>query len=124
MLLPVSPVEGMDLESVKQIPIQAPEVHIVVVGVRARSVERCDATDPAEVVARCVRVEGVGRKRVFSAQQLEMCRWDDKVNVALLGADRAVALLGPPTCHPDAESKRAAVAASFIAGKIGHGEIV
>jgi NAD(P)-dependent dehydrogenase (short-subunit alcohol dehydrogenase family) len=119
---PVLPVERPQAEAGGRPLVKAERVDVPVVRVRPRTVERVNAARAAEHVLRDARVEGVHGQLVLPLQDREALRRDDHVQVAHLGAHRAVALDGDVILDVDAEAHRAAVAASFVAG--GHGSWV
>src|SRR5439155_22109139 len=91
--LPMLAVEGAPrLHCRRVVIVEAARVDAVVLGIRARLIERVNAAMPAEGVLRGTRAEGVGRQIVRAAEDFEPLVQNWQVQDALLGADRAVAL--------------------------------
>jgi hypothetical protein len=95
------------------VAVEAANVHVDVVRVRAGRVERVDAAALAEAVLGDARVELVHRERVGAREQGEALRRHDQVQDALLRAHRAVAVAGLELLDLDAEAHRAAMTAAF-----------
>src|ERR1019366_3749211 len=91
-LLPVASVEMVVLEPAQVHTLEASRIDVDTVGIGARNIERCDAAIRAEEMLRDFRVEGVGRDVIGRRDQPERGPLNDPVEVALLRANRAVAL--------------------------------
>src|SRR5262245_2978909 len=72
--------------------VEATDIDVDLVRVRARHVERMNAAVPAERVLRRFGIELVGGQIVLAADELEAFRRDDQVQNSLLGADRTIAI--------------------------------
>src|SRR5262249_53442084 len=72
---------------------QAAHVHVDLVRVGTRDIKRRHATGRTKVMLRDTGVEAIGGKGVRGGQQVKRFTRDEPMNVALLGANRAIALL-------------------------------
>src|SRR5579884_2403181 len=91
-LLPVASVEVTVPQRCDIHVLQAADVHVDLVGRRARNVVRSASANRAEVMLRDAGVEGVGDNSVIRAEQPEALTRHDPVQVTLLRTDRTVAL--------------------------------
>ena len=91
-VLPIPAVERARRDRGKVDAVEAAHVHVDLVRVGARYVERMDPAGGAEGMLRRAGVERVGRQRFGAADKLELFRRHDQVQKALLGADRAIAV--------------------------------
>jgi hypothetical protein len=84
-------VEQAHRDRLDRVAVEAVDVDVDAVGVRARHVERLDAADAAEAVLRGAGVERVFAQQPGALQQAEARRWHDQVQEPGHAADRAVA---------------------------------
>ena len=91
MQLPVLAVKRFD-DQFPGLRIEAADVDVVSVGIGPGDVERFYAAGFAEFVLSDSCVERVGRQLALAFEQLELRPWDDQVQKAGFGADRAVAI--------------------------------
>ena len=110
VLFPVASVEGFNGERARR-GVEAADVDVDPVRVRAGYVERFDAAGFAERVFGCAGVEGVGREVFCAACDAEFLRRHDEVQEARLRAQRAIAVLSDDVVRRfDLERDGAAVA--------------
>src|SRR5216683_1579635 len=89
--LPVTPIERNHLERGRINSLDTAQVHVDLIRVGARNVERRDAARLAEMMLRDARVERVGRQLFPGCQQAEAFAGYDPMEISLLRANRAVA---------------------------------
>src|SRR5262245_53775995 len=117
--LPVLSVERFDDERLR-LGIQAPNIHIVAVGIGAGDVERFDAARPAEFVLCNAGVELIRSDVLFALQQFELRLGDNQMKVTGLRAHRAVAVTAlDPLGRFDLELHRSAMTTAAI----DHGDL-
>src|SRR5581483_6195060 len=113
---PVTAVEGPHAHALDRALVEATHVHAVAVGMRARHVERLDASHPAEEMVRGPGVEAVRGERLVAREEAKLRFRHDEVQVARAPADRAVALRdGELARRLELEAHAAAVAAAGVA---------
>src|SRR5581483_11096266 len=91
-LLPVSSVEPHDREPVERDVVEAADVHVDAIGMRAGNVEARNAARAAEMMLCDAGAEAIRRERIRARHEPERLLRDDVVQVALARANRAVAL--------------------------------
>src|SRR4030095_3307773 len=94
--------------------VEATDVHVDVIGVRARDVEARHAAVATEMVRCRPGAEAIGAELVRACQEAELCWGDDHVQVGLAGADGAVALAHPAEIGIHLEAHPPAVAPAGI----------
>ena len=89
--------------------VEAANVDVDLVRVRARHVERMNAAGGAEGVPRRAGVEPVSGQGIGAAQKFELLRRDDQMQQAFLGADRTIAVGDARKIRGDAKPHPAAM---------------
>ena len=99
-------IEPLDLHGAEVDTVEAPDVHVDSVGMRARDVEAGDAAVAAEEMARGHRPELIRRESILAREQAELLARNDQMEVCLAGTDGAVALrhAGEVTRHLEADT--------------------
>jgi hypothetical protein len=105
-------IEALDLHGAEVDTVEAPDVHVDSVGMRARDVEAGDTTVATEEVARRHRPELIRRESVFAREQAELLPRQDQMEIRLPGADGAVALRHGVQVTRHLEADAAAVTAA------------
>ena len=96
--LPIDTVEGERFQRTDRALIETANVDAEPVRIRARYIERLDATHFAERVLRDPGIESVGRKRILPFHDAKLARGHDQMQEAGAFADRAVAFVGDDVC--------------------------
>jgi hypothetical protein len=73
--------------------VEAIHVNIYPIGVGTRDIKWLDTTNPAKTVLGHATIEGVGAQLLRTCKQAELAAGHNQVQVAGLGADRAIAIL-------------------------------
>ena len=89
---PVTPIEGVERYLGEIETLDASRIDIDFVGIRSCDIERRDPAARTKVMLRRVSIESVGRQVFPRREQTKLVARDDPVEIALLCADRAVAL--------------------------------
>jgi hypothetical protein len=92
MLLPLGTVEFENPQICGHL-IQAIDVHVDAIRIRAWGIERLDPTDTAKRVAGNTGIEVVGRERVVSLYQPEPAQRYDEMQKPAFAADGAIAAI-------------------------------
>ena len=92
--LPIDTVEGERFQRTDRALIETANVDAEPVRIRARYVERLDATHLAEHVLRDPGIESVGRKRILPFHDAKLARGHDQMQEARAFANRAIAFVG------------------------------
>src|SRR5689334_12489143 len=82
LLLPLAPVERLDLHRLHGSRVEATDVDAVAVRMRPRHIERFDAAGRAEEVPRYAGVERVRGQRFRALQQAKLRRGHDEMEIA------------------------------------------
>src|SRR5579864_6998185 len=91
--LPVTSIEKNHFERGRVDSLDAAQVHIDLIRVGARNVERRNAARLAEMMLRDARVKTIGRQLFPGCQQAEAFARHDPMEISLLRANRAIAFL-------------------------------
>src|SRR4029077_12596733 len=94
-LLPLPAIEALHVERRHVDTLDAADVHVDPVGMRARDVETRDPAVPTEVMLRGHRPEAIGREIVRAGEESKALTRDDVMEIALAAADRTVAFGHP-----------------------------
>ena len=89
---PVTPIEGVERYLGEIETLDTSGIDIDFVGIRSCDIERRDPAARTKVMLRRVRIESVGGEVLPWREQAEFFARDNPMQVALLGADRAIAL--------------------------------
>src|SRR5262249_16388013 len=92
--------------------VETANVHVDLVGVGARHIERMHATVFAEHVLRDPGVEPIGREIIVAADQLELITRHDQVQKSLLRPDQTVAVGHPSKISADTKTPPPAMASA------------
>src|SRR6516165_6108971 len=95
--------------------VQATDIDVDLIGIRARNVKWMNTAGGAKRVLRNAGIEAIGRQCILAGDELERIRRHDEMQKAFFAADRAVALRHPRQIRGDAEAHTATMAAAFIA---------
>src|SRR5579883_461471 len=90
-LLLVATVEMLDPQPARFDAFDAAQIHIDLIRIGTRDVERRHAASPTEVMPRHAGIEAINRELLPGRQQSKALARDDPVDITLLRADRAVA---------------------------------
>jgi len=93
--------------------VKATHVDVDLVWVGARHIKGMDAAVPAKRVPGDAGVECVGGQIALAAHELELLRWHDQMQKALLGAHRAIATSDAVELRRYAKTHAAAVATAL-----------
>jgi hypothetical protein len=92
MGLPFSAIERPDCETLQIHPFQTAHIDVDFMWVRAGNVIGVDTTDWAKIVFRGLRMKLIQLDCIFRGQQAKPGRFDNEMQEAFFGADRAVAI--------------------------------
>ena len=115
MIFPVSTIERFNCHRIDAAGIKASNIDTVAVRIRARNIERLDATISTEKMFGDACVELIGRDFVIAANEREIVFAHNQVYVTAHAADTAIALVDLEICRGvDFKSDAATVATAFV----------
>ena len=121
VLFPVLAVEGFDGQSGDRARVQAADIDVDAVGIRARNIETLDPAHFAETMLGDAGVEGVLGQIVMAGDQPKPRRRHDQMPEAAHPAQRAIAFLhGEHRRRVDLENNAAAMTAAAMGDQRGN----
>jgi len=112
-MLPVPAVERQHFERAQIDPVEAADIDVDFVGIRARHVERMNAASRAKGMFCRAGVEPIGGERVLAADKLELLRRHNQMQKAFFATDRAVAVGDPRQVRCHAKAHAATMTTAF-----------